>query len=408
MTTLLALLSITSAPAAAGTPTWTWPEGQPVLYHIESLVVRPRTGNPVAARRNLEAGAREVKVVLDTTCTPKAVGKTAVEVTCSFAYVNFTGSELLPGDQANIDEILKEWSADIATGRVVMTMGRDGKMRQFDLQGLSMKDQRESAIRDNQRSVLQRAFAPFEFPFPEDPDAWKRGWEQKGGNALLLLPGTLGTAGAASLKHTPKGDYDGLFLIRTAGHASLSPGGAVEANATALIIDTQVESTTWWDLAVGLPVYRDLTLSGYRTASSAESSSGAEFYQVTAIQKVDAFLPGGKAPIPITAVRSPKYKEPAPDLPAGVKLVPFAELGMASLFLPQMPESAQTAGLPTSVVKCRVLVNADGSVKEVWPFEGYVLLGEAVDPALRAARFPAKGEPYGVDLDVEVRRAAEP
>ena len=206
MTTLLALLSITSAPAAAGTPTWTWPEGQPVLYHIESLVVRPRTGNPVAAVRNLEAGAREVKVVLDTTCTPKAVGKSAVEVTCSFAYVKFTGSELLPGDQANIDAILKEWSTDIATGRVVMTMGRDGKMRQFDLQGLSMKDQRESAIRDNQRSVLQRAFAPFEFPLPEDPDAWKRGWEQKGGNALLLLPGTLGTAGAAALKHTPKGD----------------------------------------------------------------------------------------------------------------------------------------------------------------------------------------------------------
>lgn len=404
MTTLLALLSIAAPPAAAGIPAWNWPEGQPVMYHIESLVVRPRTGNPVAAKRNLEAYARELKLVADATCTPKAVGKSAVEVTCSFAYLKFSGRELMPGDQPQVDEILTEWSSDVAAGRVVLTMGRDGKMRQFDLQGLTMRDQRESTIRDNQRSVLQRAFAPFEFMMPEDPDAWKRGWEQKGGNALLLLPGTLGTAGAAALKHQPKGDYDGLFLVRTTGHASLSPGGAVEANATALVIDTQVDSTTWWDVAAGLPVYRDLTLSGYRTASSAESSSGAEFYQVTAIQKVDAFLPDGKAPIPITAVRSPKYKEPAPELPAGTKSVPFAELGMAPLYLPDMPDGAKTAGLPTSVVKCRVLVNADGSVKEVWPYEGYVLLGEAVDPALRAARFPARAEPYGVDIEVEVRR----
>lgn len=391
-----------AAPAEAAVPAWGWVSGQPVLFHTETEILTPRT-NRYEALHNLDALAIRVHVTADTTCTPVPLGKSAWELTCTFAYVKVTGVSAARDEQAELDEILSEWSTRLLPTKVHLNMGKDGKWRTFDLEGLVRTDTRSALVNDTMRTLMQRVFAPFDLQLPPEGDDWTRGWTQKGVTPVLYLQTGSGTVGGADVKFTPRGEAEGLYTILMGGKASLSKGAALDSTGTQ-VLDTRIAGTVLWDMQKGMLAYRDFTTECYLTASSVETGSGAEYAQITALQRVDAFNADGSAPLPIAAQRAAKTDTAPMELPSGVPLVAFSELGMNALFLPEFPPEAKALGLKTATVSVRVIVGADGRVTDARLYKGYTLLSQGVEQALKAARFPVRGDAaYAVDVDVEVR-----
>lgn len=401
---LLAATLAQAAPAAEAPPpaAWSWPTGTPVLYHVETQILTPRTVKYYAAN-NLDAKAIAVQGGADTSCTAAPEGKNWL-VTCDLTWIRIAARAAEPKEQEEIDRIFAEWSTELTGADVSFVHTRDGKLREFDLHRPEQHTRLEGYVIESQRMVLQRMFAGFDLPLPEKDEDWKRGWTQKGGPAVMQLQVVSGTVGASVIEHTRQPDKWGLVSIASNGRGSLSPGGAVDSSGT-MIIDVRVSGESLFDAEKGVLAYRDFTLDGRRTAASQQTGSNVEFFQASALQRVDAFTGDGTPPISIAASRAPKLDAAPPALPEGVALVPFAELGMQPLFVAGMPEAAKPLDLPLTKVTARVVVGADGKATEVKATKGYEALAAPTEDALRGAAFPARGAAYAVDVDVEWRPA---
>ncbi len=398
------VLAAHAATAGSVAPTWKWPAGEAQRFHIETEIVTPRSMRYYAAN-NVDARAGTVKVRADTACTAKPEGKIQV-VRCTFAYFDMKGVAWVPDESAKLDLIMAEWAKNLSASTVEMELSADGRIRTFDVHpGKEQSNRREGYIQEQQRVLLQRAFAAFDLPITTDEKDWVRGWAQKGSSALMQLQTIGGTAGAFDIKHMHEGERDGLVVIETTGRGTLSAGAAVDASTGGRLVDVRLGGETLFDAERGMLAWRDFTIDGQLTVSAQEAGSGAEYFQVGAIQWVDEFPPPGEIPLSVAAMRAPRLDGKAPELPAGVALVPFAELGMTPLFVQGHPDAAKPLGLPTVKVKARVVVGADGLPNTINAYEGFAALGPATEQALQGARFPAKGAPYAVDLDVEWRPA---
>jgi len=385
--------------AHAVVPTWTWPTGQPVRYHIETAILTPR-GLFLKAKQNTDARASSVQLVVNAECVSTPVGKN-FEVLCSLPWVGMSGEGYTDAEADNMERVSAEWSTDLRAARIAMFFSADGRLKEFDLKGLKAENSRVRDIQEDQRILLMRAFSLFDFPLATNPDDWKRGWEQKGASPIWNLITQRGTVGAGSFTHKPIGESDGLYSINTDGRAVVSSGDALDASSGGRPVDIRVIGSTQIDVSRGLMAWRDLTIEGRLTASSSEAGSDVEFGQVSAIQLVDAFPPDGAAPPSLAAIRAPKVDNAPPELPPGLSLVPFADLGMQALFVPDMPPGA--GDLPTGKMYARVFVGADGAPTSVGVYRGFAALVEPCRLALLGARFPVRGAAYAVDLEVEYR-----
>ncbi len=404
---LALLLSVHANAAESGPlPVWRWPAGEVQRFHIETEIVTPR-GQRYLAANNIDARSGAVKLRADTACTATPEGKVQV-VRCTFAYVGLQGKPWVPDEAGKLDTILAEWSKDLTGTKVEMEIGPDGRLRAFDtLSGRDRSNKREGYNIEQQRTLLQRVFCMFDLPLTTDQKDWVRGWSQKGDSAIMKLLTITGTAGAVDMKHTHKGERDGLTVIETVAKGTLSAGSAVDATSGGRLVDVRVAGETLFDTTKGMLVWRDFSMDGQLMVSAQEASSAAEYYQVAALQWVPEFPAPGEIPLSIAAMRAPRLSGTAPALAEGVALVSFAELGMTPLFVQGLPEAAAPLSLPVTTVSARVSVGADGIPGSVTPWKGFAALGPATEAALLGARFPARPAPYAVDVDVEWRPADE-
>ena len=393
---------VLAAHAASAPPVWKWPAGEVQRFHIETEIGTPR-GMRYLAANNLDARAGAVKLTLDTACTGRAEGKTQI-VKCEFAYFDMAGKTWVADEAGKLDAILDEWAADIRASTIEMEIAPDGRVKTFDLKAAKeQSNRREGFVMEQQRVLLQRAFAAFDLPLTTDAKDWIRGWDQKTSSALMQLQTIGGTAGAFEIKHKHTGERDGLTVIESTGRATLSAGAAVDASTGGRLVDVRVAGESLFDSARGMLMWRDYTIDGRLTVSAQEAGRGQELFQMGAIQWVDTFPAPGEAPLSVAASRAPRLDGKAPPIPDGVALVPFADLGMQPLYVQGFPDAAKPLGLPPVKVKARVVVSADGLPTSIAAYEGFEALGAATQAALEGARFPAKGSPYAVDLDVEWR-----
>lgn len=395
MSPLLLALSAAAAPVSVS-----WPTSQPVLYHLETQLLTPRAVRYYGAE-NLDARVLAVQIGTDATCNAKAEGK-GWRVRCDLTWLRIAGRAADPAEQTKTDRIFEEWSKNLAGADVEFVIAKDGRFKEFDL--LPNQQQRtrtEGYVIESQRTLLQRMFCAFDMPIPEGDDDWTRGWQQKNTSALMQLQVISGTVGSSVIEHKRAADAWGLVAVVSGGRGMLTPGGALDAGTK--LVDVRVDSEALYEPGAGPIVYRDFTLDGRLTSSSHETGTNAEFFQASALQKVDAFSGDGTPPLPISALRSPKL-DVAPDpLPEGVALVPFDELGMQPLFVQGMPEGAKELGFPKTPVTARVLVGPDGKPTSVKATKGYAALAVSTQNALENATFPSRGAAYAVDVDVEWR-----
>ena len=113
----------------------------------------------------------------------------------------------------------------------------------------------------------------------------------------------------------------------------------------------------------------------------------------------------GETPLPIGAQRAPRLAGVMPDSLKWDADVPFAELGMDALFVKGLPEAATALQIPTTRVRAKVAVDAEGRVTQAFAYEGFAVLGAPTEEALRLATFPKRSAPYSVDVELEWREA---
>ncbi len=396
---LLATL-LFSSPAFA-VPSFRWTPAEPVHYYLDTLISFGESTS-AWARKNHEARLSEVKMVAETTCVPRALGK-STELTCTFSYLDFGLTAIGSSTQAIADIIAKDWEDYAKTAKVEIVIAPDGSVKEFDLDGLERHTLEEGRLIEVFRGYFMRLFSPLDLPLSTSDKDWIRGWEQKKLGMMLQLPTGTGTAGAGTLKHTAGAERFGLVQVFSEGRGTVALGGAVDESANGGLVDLRAAGEAWVDPAAGQLLFRGYSTDGQRLASSSGGTYQGFINQRSALQRVASFSPEHTPPNSVLSDRAPRIDVAPPAPPEGVVLVEFSALAMQPLFIQGMPQVAEGYELPTSNVGARVVVGTDGKAESVAVVKGYEMLVEHVERGLKAATFPVAPGKYAVDVVVEVR-----
>lgn len=386
-----------AALAQAAVPTFVWDPAQTYRYHLESRFLYS-SAVTFYAGENHEAKATDFRIVADLECKAAKEGKNTA-LNCGFAWLGFA-AQGNSGSQERLDAICAEYVDFMKPGTIELLLGPDGRIKEADIDGVARSSARVRNITEGLRNYLLRSVALLHLPLPSDPKDLLRGYRDPNPTMLVALPTATGTVGSVELTHREDGESYGLVEVASEAVGTVAKGGSVDASA-AYLLDVRGAGTGLYDGSTGQLVYRGFQFDTRTMASAERNGTDAYLYYAAAIQRVEAFGPDGQAPPSILAERQPRIAKTPAEV-EGLPLVPFSELGMNTLYM-LMPESARALQLPRTVVKARVQVASDGLVRGLEVFDGYEVLAETVERALRASRFTPRGEGYVVDVDVEMR-----
>lgn len=281
-----------------------WSTAKGVRYHAESRIETPK-GFSWKAYTNFEALSTVTDVALDMTCDG-APAKKQVVVKCHLDKATIAGNASIKKEQDQLDKILREWSEHLTGVDVMLTVGTDGGVNLFDLEGPERSNPREGEVIEQQRQLLRRVFAPFDISVPKggviEPNV---AWKHKGAPLQMgLLTMTLtGVAGAASMTHTvDRVDGSDAYIV-TDGHSVM---GTPENNLQK--VDLIAHGQARYDLSDGLIQYSDLDSNGELTAGSIDNQLPVVYRQISWIGRI--------GPDGAYAALDPKKQAAAPQAPA--------------------------------------------------------------------------------------------
>lgn len=385
--------------AHAETPSFRFTPGETVRYYMDSELFWGR-GIRATARVNISSRAQGIRMRAEVECVAASLGKNT-ELKCTMPWFLLT-ADPQNDSQERIDAVMADWMDFTKPVRIGLLVTPEGRIREFDVNGLPEGNIREGQLADQMRGFLKAMFAPLDVTTPTDPKDWVRGWKRTDVGLMVQLPTGTGTAGAGTMKYAHVDDRLGLAQIDVSGRATVAPGGAVDSDANGGLVDLRVGGSAWIDPAAGQLLFSGFSTDGRFVASAAGAANTQYIAQRAAIQRVSAFQPDHGEPISVVAQRAVVRTDAPPTPDAAAPLLEFATLGMKPLFITGLPDIAVPYELPKSNVTARVVVGDDGVPTSQKAFSGYELLFEHVERALRDARFPAKGGAYTVDVVVEV------
>ena len=229
---MLAMFLIYGTSALASDLAWSWDKSESVKYRLETTLVAPQ-GQTWPAENNLVARVTETRAKLEVDCSGALDGKLWL-VTCSLGQVELSGIPLI-GKEDVMKTVFKEYAAEIEGKTVSFRMGPDGKVRRFDLKGVSTRNSDHGEVIDGLRQILRRAFTPFDLQLPKSGDDKGKKWSQKGSPMLFEVMTSQGTAGGVSLKHVVSAREEDAVHIESNGRAAVVDGATIEGGASSMI-----------------------------------------------------------------------------------------------------------------------------------------------------------------------------
>jgi hypothetical protein len=259
-----------------------WSTAKAVRYHAESRVETPK-GVPWNAYTNLEAYASVTDVALDMTCDG-APTKKQVLVKCHLDKATIAGNAFNKNEQEQLNKILHEWSEHLTGADVMLTVGTDGGVSLFDLEGPERTNSREGEVIEQQRQLLRRVFAPFDIAIPKSGATEpKVAWKHKGAPLQmgLLTQTQQSVSSAVSMTHTvDRVDGDDAYIV-TDGHSVMgTPENTLQK------VDLIAHGQTRYNLAAGLIEYSDLDSNAELTASSIDNQLPEVYRQISWIGRI--------------------------------------------------------------------------------------------------------------------------
>jgi len=276
---------------------WSWDDGVKRKYLLRSQVLLP---NFMQFNKELNRDARvsEFLVSVVTTCYAlDSIGKDRFELRCDIDDFAISGAPP-NSDKGMLLEIFDEMDQKLVDGGwVQMVFHRDGRILDYDLEGVDKRNSRNRRIQENIRLVLGRAFAAMDLELPKkgiDPGG---AWEQKSSPLAMHFPSEYGTFGSANVNHQVTEVTD-VVSIATSGRGALGPakfitvrtGGPERIESQ---YDLSYEGVTVFDPAKGTMIEHEYLVDGMPTPSSmaAEGGEGISYVQMTRLE----LLPEGKA-----------------------------------------------------------------------------------------------------------------
>jgi hypothetical protein len=292
-----------------------WNSAKELRYHAETRIETPHLVE-WKAYNNLDARATVTDVALDCTCN----GAPAKQITvlCHLDKVSIAATAAIEREQGQLDKILEEWGQHLTGADVVLTVGADGHVALFGLEGIKRNNAREGEVIESQRQLLRRVFAPFDIAAPKGGMAEpNEPWKRKGAPLQmgLLAMTDMNSAGAASMTQEidhVEGDY---AYIVSDGHSVMDTPEDLFHK-----IDLIVHGQARYDIPRGQIVYSDLDLNGELTAGSINSQNPHYYHQISWVGRIEAdgsyaaLVPGKSAGVDSGALSAPPMR--APGTPA--------------------------------------------------------------------------------------------
>ncbi len=271
-----------AAEAAEGL-VWTW--DAPRRYLLELDLV-PNRALLLQAEKNIEARVPAINLKIDTTCSVFEDRKTATDLRCT---LDDLGMQVLPfpADVGRVTPVLDEIESTMKKAYVQLTLGKDGKVRSIDLEGLETQNVNDR-VRNTQevmRLILVRAFAAFDLELPPEGVTPESGVWTHNGSEIVGFPSMNGTTGSVPIDIRIARTAGTVLTLSTKGSGTAGPGdaqgrGSIGASS---MYDLTVSGWANFDTATHAITGRQYEVSGPPTASSGAATGDSS---VNYLQKV--------------------------------------------------------------------------------------------------------------------------
>lgn len=276
------ILGLTLAAPALGAETaplegleWQWDDVSGRRWLVENEVQLPmfmwwRAEN----NRQARVAAYQIRTILD--CGEAArLGRKSWEVICSIEDISIRAAPI-DAAQGLLQPILEEIDNKLTGAHLQVTMSRDGRVTNLDLEGVGKRNRRISSMTETLRLVLGRTVAGLDLQLPKKGVIGGTGeiWAQYR-SQIFKAPNGLGTQGASQTLHQVyRVEDDARLVVQTRGRGMVAPGSGSDSGPSNYY-DTRLESVAVFDPAAGALTERVWTAVGWPTASSAMSEGTA-------------------------------------------------------------------------------------------------------------------------------------
>jgi len=285
------LLLATPAWGASGLQ-WSWDDGVKRRYLLRSQILLP---NYMQFNKELNRDARvsEFLVSVVTTCQAiDSMGKDRYELRCDIDDFAIAGSPP-KADRGMLQEIFDEMDGKLVDGGwVQIVFSKDGRILDYDLEGVDKRNSRNRHIHENLRLVLGRLFAAMDLELPKKGVAPAGPWEQRSSPLAMHFPSEYGTFGSAKVTHQVTDEASDVS-IATTGRGALGPakfvtvrtGGPERIESQ---YDLNYQGVTVFDDDLGCMKEHEYLVEGMPTPSSlaAEGWEGVSYVQMTRLELV--------------------------------------------------------------------------------------------------------------------------
>lgn len=297
-------------PAAAGEAlAWTW--DTPRRYHL-AADVKLAEWLRFTKSHNVDARVTSFLLRVVTTCEDTGRGgKRNFDLACRIDDVQIE-AQSTRSDAGRLLPILDEIDGKLVGATVRVLQGADGRIKNYDLEGLDKDWRRENLMVETMRLVIGRAFASLDFGLPRKGDVAKP-WRQTGVLAMAM-PSAHGSIGQSTVDHQV-GSIDGSRVeISSSGRGIVGAGEMITVQAggaerPANMYEMTLQSLSVFDRELGTLVDRQYLVEGAPTASSIAAEGTAGTHYVQAVRLV--LIPDGEEAPALGANREVMHDEAA-------------------------------------------------------------------------------------------------
>lgn len=233
---------------------------------------------------NVDARVTSFLLGITTTCTDTGGGgKRNFDLACRIEDVQIEATSTR-SDAGRLLPILDEIDGKLVGATVRVLQGRDGRIKNYDLEGLDRDWRRENLMVETLRLVLGRAFAAFDLGLPRKGDV-ARPWRQTGVLAMAL-PSAHGSIGQSTIDHQVAAVDGSRVEIASTGRGIVGAGEMIAVQRggperPANMYEMTIQSLSVFDRELGTLIDRQYLVEGVPTASSiaAEGTAGTTYVQ---------------------------------------------------------------------------------------------------------------------------------
>lgn len=266
--------------AQAGDLEYRWPTGEPLHYRAQVALAMP-TGMSLMGENNLDVKVDYIEYALVMTCTPQAPGKKDQTLSCDVGEAKFLGTGR-EREQEEINVLMDEFATRLASGTILVTFTKTGRMKTVDLEGVAKDNQRSRAGYEVLRRLSGRALSPLEVELPKDGADPGKAWKQKVSYAMTLPTTT--SSGVVKIENVTSEGEGGLVTITSSGQGTVADQATYDSPGVNNTTGVLLTGTSSYDPARGLIVQSGHRVQGSFTASATVAGNSLVFDQVAGIE----------------------------------------------------------------------------------------------------------------------------